>query len=296
MARGVYKDYLCQLLSLDLYRFDGYHHLLFCSVGYTYNKSPYYPYIRFEGNQHLLLKSEGYSFDKNPFNPLSEGYLYVQSAEAGLYSEKCLQNKTIVHIYMPSDININHWFDVFNIFPDVFFSFTNLAFDRKSFIDDDKKDIDESFKFSKKVLLREIDTEYYFKNVCVAVPDNWACEILDDNRFKKDYSSDGNSITRINNYHIIGNDLSRRNLASNIIEAIHRMDASKSPYSLIIHDTGKPISEHEIENIFNEPAIDYMIVPYDERDRRSKYAKIYDEFSEEIEKYKRLYNIKDRDN
>ena len=64
------------------------------------------------------------------------------------------------------------------------------------------------------------------------------------------------------------------------------------PLFFIIHEIEDRQQKSDIDDFFEEYAGGDLFIPYYEEKRREKFAKIYEECSEDIKRYRHLYNKK----
>ena len=90
-------------------------------------------------------------------------------------------------------------------------------------------------------------------------------------------------------YYILENEGHNREIIDSITSFLTNQAGTEWPLYFIIHHIKEDETVSEFDEFFKEYAGGDTIIPYDEADRRKKFAKIYEECSEDIEKYRRLY-------
>ncbi len=285
---AIYKDILCQLLSLDLKSFKDKKYLLFNSVGYSFNKSPYYP--RFD---HTYSDPDlDFSTEKKTKKNLYTGFSSSGMSES--YSEKHLLGKTIVHIEGEPllGINLNKWKKLFDLYPDVYFAFISGSI-TKAF-DMSKKDLNCYFKHCSRVVHRDKSLSFVkkaedFKRQKVSFMDAFYSKRLASQIIKADANK-----SILGSYLIIEKKVKHKNLITDLISFLEVNVVINKPFYFIIHEIENKQQESEMDNFFKEYAGGDMVIPYDEDKRREKFARLYEECSEDIERYKQLLNNKSK--
>lgn len=88
-----------------------------------------------------------------------------------------------------------------------------------------------------------------------------------------------------NDYYLFSNNAHSSQIIKDITEFC-TSDNNVLPQYVIVFKVNDEVIESELDEFFNEYGGD-MIIPFDEADRRTKFAKIYDECSEDIEEYRK---------
>jgi hypothetical protein len=264
LAIDMYKDYLCQLLSIDLDALKYSHILFFNQSGYTINTDPYFPYF-----PHVSYEN------------------YLSS------NKRCLAGKTLVHVYGDSSFNLRMWRDFFDGFPNAFFTFSGghkeLSY-QSSLISNEIIDVfllrggltRSGQSLNKCMIAIEIDS---FKRF---IKQSTRSELIPD---LIEYTDTFYSYAIIN----ADTDKEELKLAKALINQINFLYPDDAPSFFIIHKNDGNNIESEFDDFINEYANGNLIIPYDNNARKERFKKIYEECSEDIEKYQVLYNRNRKD-
>ena len=98
----------------------------------------------------------------------------------------------------------------------------------------------------------------------------------------------------LGSYLIIEKKVKHKNLITDLISFLEVNVVINKPFYFIIHEIENKQQESEMDNFFKEYAGGDMVIPYDEDKRREKFARLYEECSEDIERYKQLLNNKSK--
>lgn len=283
---AIYKDILCQLLSIDLKCFNNKQYLFFNSFGFSFNKSPNYP--RYD---HSYSDSDLDFSTRKKTKKDSRIAAFSSSGISEPYSEINLLGKTIVQIDGEPllGINLNKWKQLFNENPDVFFTFNKIS---RLVIGVDVygiKDLNLYFMHHSKGLLRDASLVKRIEEQGRLPKFGTPYKKLVSQINKAETN---NSIS--NSYLIIEKKAKHKKLINDLTSFIENNAVNAKPNSFIIHEIENQQQESDVDNFFREYAGGDMVIPYDEDKRREKFAKIYEECSEDIERYKQLLNNKSK--
>ena len=107
------------------------------------------------------------------------------------------------------------------------------------------------------------------------------------NSFKRDISKRAKRV--YGDYTILGNDAVNINLVNDLVLQINSLDLKDTLiYFTIEHIKDKDVYS-SLDDFINDYAGGDMIIPYDENERRKKFAKLYTECRDEIERYRAYY-------
>ena len=259
LAIAMYKDMLCKLLAIDIVNFLQPECLLFNSCGFILNSQPYYPFTSIDFR------------DNNWCKPYVEGVL---------------SGKYIIHLggVELSHISLDNWRDLFDLCPDVFFSFHI-----------------NKLKFDYLERIHKAPTRKLFKSFAYAVNDSEEFEEYNDTIIedRENIGIPGNIETsfvrspfenKISQgyrvYHRLNEDYNEQ-LINKVILFFNSNKLPKPAY-ILVHKVEGKVLQSDVDDFFIDYAGGNMVVPYDEDMRRKKFKKLYDECSENIEKYKSL--------
>ena len=245
LAIAVYKDFLCQLVAVDV------------SELYFGRVNPAF----------LFFNAKGFTYNRYPALPFLN--LYGYSTEP--YTASCLSGKHLAHISV-DHFEYNEFQPLIINNPDIFFSFQygNL--------------IDLSID----PLLLQVNGLPEGGTFCVHKD---AMNYINTNSISR--ADRYRFIRQVSDY-IVFSDLSPDyvcyiySLIESINTYVNRINTT--PTIFFIHKAGTlNKKKSELNDFFEEYAGGDLIVPYDEDERRKKFAKLYEECSEDIEKYRELY-------
>lgn len=272
LAEAMCKDSICQLLAINLDYFPHTHLLFFNKSGFLINRNYIYP-----------LKE---------YNP--QNFLFNS-----LRNEKCFQGKTLIHLYFENHITPHLWRRVIDSFNDIFFSFksnynkSTLRFILRTIIRYAMSIIGDRLKY-----MDLAQKEMSPKNCKIGIQINALDQILKLCKYKDQKNKI--KIEKIKNalqsadvyggYALADADsTSNKELIKEIVSHINSLPENEKPLVFLIHEIENTDIKSDLDIFFDEYAGGDMIIPYEEEDRHKKFAKIYDECSKDIERYRELY-------
>lgn len=250
LATAIFKDYLCQLLAINL------------------------PTLHL--SRLLFFNSRGFALNVFPFYPFSDDYRRLGTALASKKLATQYTNNFLLGKYI-AIIGGNNTFNqiikkkaLFDLLPDVFFSF---------YADSTSINLIHYFGSIADSMQR------FFPEYSLVVNDEtYSKDVLPIMRKHIKFTQWAND-----NYQYSTNDFTNQ-IIKDIITYFSSNTGILPPY-IIVFKVNDEVIESELDEFFNEYGGD-MIIPYDEADRRTKFAKIYDECSEDIEEYRKKYASK----
>lgn len=254
LAQEVYKDLMCRLCAIELDYFNR-KYLCYSATGFALN-------------QHLSF-------------PFSFGKKLITKED---YKDNYLNNKTVVSIICTdydaiNKIEIDRLKSFLNAFPDYVFYFYK-----------------DSYILNNHVYVDEYKINDWLKQyICIAVNKSYSSH-LSFNRAKLTYSHKhttyrhryNDNATILKDYDISGYQDQYGELLASIRILFEKNNYSSPPY-ILIQRIKRESTSSDLDNFFKEYADGDMIIPYDDEERRKKFAKLYDECSDEIERYQELY-------
>lgn len=225
----------------------------------------------------LFYNSKGFTLNEFPFYPFSDDYRRLGAAHterhlATLYSNDYLLGK---YIAIVGGYGIFYQLGekkeaLFNRFPTMFFTF---------YQDDSRTSL-----------------IYYIAGIAPSIKKYFPqCSlIVNSETYTKEvtpYMRKYMNFTHwTNDYYLFSNNAHSSQIIKDITEFC-TSDNNVLPQYVIVFKVNDEVIESELDEFFNEYGGD-MIIPFDEADRRTKFAKIYDECSEDIEEYRKKYASK----
>ncbi len=211
----------------------------------------------------LFLHRSGFTFNQNASFPINRhGY--------ARYSQKCLHRKILIHILSRTN-HYQTWKPFIETHPEAFFTFNQLhrKIDKVDFYRiielihrlcqyEFSFDIDEIIEHS-----LEADSIRYYVNRAV--------------------------FTTRDRYTIISRN-SNLKLVRDLFAFISSLPYEEKPAYFLIHTNLEGKDEpSDLDDFIKEYAGGDMIIPYEEEERKRKFAKIYKECGEDIERYRKKY-------
>lgn len=245
------KDYLCQLLSININYF-------------------------MKDIECFFLNKDGYTFNHRP-DFLINGY------ENYPYPQKCFQGKTLVHVFYGKKFIYQAWKPFITSHSKAFFTFCgdsyvlhNKLFD---FIDRSSINI-RGFSLD--------DTMVY--NSLLALNLDSLTDLGYENYLIKRIEGKirQNSPIISDNYTIVSGNIDLV-FANELVAHISSLSVEEKPFLFLIHSIEDDDAPSPLDDFINEYAGGDMIIPYDEKERKRKFAKIYQECGEDIERYRKKY-------
>lgn len=251
LATAIFKDYLCQLLAINLSTLHLPRLLFFNSRGFSLNEFPFYPF----------------SDDYRRLGPV-----LASKKLATLYTNNYLLGKYIAIIGGSDTFSkLKEKKALFNLLPNVFFAFYA-----------------DSKKFNLIHYVNSIadSMQRFFPEYSLVVHDEtYSIDVLPIMRKHLKFTQWTN-----NYYHYSTNDYTHQ-IIKDVITFFFSNTGIQPPY-IIVFKVNNKVIESELDEILKEYGGGDEIIPYDEANRRIKFAKVYEECSEDIEKYRRKYASK----
>lgn len=245
LLKAMCKDYLCQLLSLDI------SHVM-----------------RF--SEDLFLFKSGFTLNNQPGFPLRRRLL---DAQEHYYPQKCLQGKTLVHIFYNSKEPYDYqtWKPLIESHEDVFFTFFNLPRFSSNWLYDRIHNLKEDVSiFNQYFIAIDLDKLKYFRTI--------------------DFGNliGGESPITCGHFTIVTNEPDL-DFAQDFLTYISDLSDKKRPSFFFIHRIEGEDIPSSLDSFINEYAGGDMIIPYEEEERKRKFPRIYQECGEDIERYRMIF-------
>ena len=255
LAIDLCKDCLCQLLAIKLENFRYTHHFFFNHIGYTINN----------GNFFKTIENRAGNFFTNT-------------------QEKCLLDKTLVHII--SDNDMSYWtydslMKILNRFPDTFITLYETLQTRTFYSTILRNLLDTVTRTHKDpnyescVLAVNKDRVMHIKNGSIV-------ERFIEKAKTKEFIHYEDYRGYVILIRVPNND--NTTIAKSIINQFH-----DGPLSFVVYKNSGSDAKSALDDFINEYAGGDMMIPYDEKERHKKFAILYEECADDIEKYRRLY-------
>lgn len=198
------------------------------------------------------------------------------------YSHDQLRGKQIINIGAIDDkiFNFKEWIQIFDLFPDVLFHFSEESFGTVVGVSDDNDKnglrIALSIFLSRKPHIAIINPTGYEKTLI-----NEAAEHLNE---EKDY--------KYNDSFIFSSDSKYRSVLEKLIPMVEKLECFERPLSItyiIIEDIEEGTKIDMFHDVFDKYYNGDSIIPYDIAEREKKFSLIHQEYKKEIEEYKSWY-------
>ncbi len=198
------------------------------------------------------------------------------------YSHDQLRGKQIINIGAMDDkiFNFKEWIQIFDLFPDVLFHFSEESFGTVVGVSDDNDKnglrIALSIFLSRKPHIAIINPTSYEKTLI-----NEAAEHLNE---EKDY--------KCNDSFIFSSDSGYRSVLEKLIPMVEKLEGFELPLSItyiIIEDIEEGTKIDMFHDVFDKYFGGDPIIPYDIAERERKFPLIHQEYNKEIEEYKIIY-------
>ena len=247
------KDILCQLLAIEESLIKAY-------------DSPL--------NHHFFYNRSGYVI-----NQYKDYFSLHDCDKDSQYKELHFQGKKLVHVYYGSNTRLNmpFWEQFISEHPNAFFSFIPIG-------PEDIKRIEDLF------IRREMNHDLYHYSSVVPVLS------LDVFCAKYEYSQDitikeliHNAKTTSHEYSALADDPLNKNFVNDLISQLDcNSDSDKDLFYFAIHNIMDNPKPSPLDDFIDEYAGGDMIIPFHETERRKKFAKLYAECGEDIERYRNI--------